>query len=275
MILVTGVGGRVGRRVLDDLAAAGAAVRAGTTRPDGVPVPAGGSVVRLDLADPATMPAALDGIDGVFLYAEPRGAGPFVAAAEAAGVKRVVLLSSLGVERGDQSPITLRHSIVEDALRGSSMAWTFLRPGPFATNALRWAPTIKAEGVVRLPYPESHGAPIHEADIAAVAVTALLGDGHDGHVYQLSGPASLTLREQAEQIGEATGRPVRVEAVDPAVARAEMAKAVPEFVVDALLGMQAEADGVPQPVWKTVEEVSGQPARPFAQWAADHAADFV
>jgi uncharacterized protein YbjT (DUF2867 family) len=275
MILVTGVGGRVGRRVLDDLVAAGPAVRAGTTRPDTVPVPASGSVVRLDLADPATMPAALDGIDSVFLYAEPRGAAAFVAAAEAAGVKRVVLLSSMGVERGDQSPITLRHSIVEDALRASTLAWTFLRPGQFATNALRWVPTIRAEGVVRLPYPESHGTPIHEADIAAVAVTTLLGDGHEGQVYQLSGPASLTLREQAEQIGEATGRPVRVEAVDPAVARAEMAKAVPEFVVDAVLGMQAEADGVPQPVSDRVEQVSGQPARPFAQWAVDHAADFV
>ncbi|MGK3204671.1 hypothetical protein [Amycolatopsis sp. MEPSY49] len=55
---------------------------------------------------------------------------------------------------------------------------------------------------------------IHEADIAAVAARALTSSGHLGATYSLTGPESLTVRQQAAVLGRVTGRPARVETQD-------------------------------------------------------------
>ncbi|WP_240167496.1 SDR family oxidoreductase [Streptomyces noursei] len=69
-----------------------------------------------------------------------------------------MLLSALGVESGDptRDPIVRMHRAAEEALRRSRLAWTFLRPGAFATNTLQWAPAMRASGTVRAPYPQAH-----------------------------------------------------------------------------------------------------------------------
>jgi uncharacterized protein YbjT (DUF2867 family) len=70
--------------------------------------------------------------------------------------------------------------------------WTFLRPGIFAANSETWwAPQIRAGGVVRWPLVGVHTAPIHEFDIAAVAVRVLCEGGHAKREYVLTGPESL------------------------------------------------------------------------------------
>ena len=96
-ILVTGARGYVGGGVLTGLLEAGASVRASSRRPDADALPEGVEVVQADLTDPTSLPAALDGVRKVFLYAQPDGVAEFAAAAKAAGVEHVVLLSSLSV----------------------------------------------------------------------------------------------------------------------------------------------------------------------------------
>jgi uncharacterized protein YbjT (DUF2867 family) len=118
-------------------------------------------------------------------------------------------------------------------------------------------------------------APIHERDIAAVAVRALCGEDHDGKEFVLTGPASLTQREQVHIIGDAIGRPLRFEELPPELARQEMLKRWPSPAVDMLLRAYAAAVDRPAFVTSTVEEVTGAPARSFREWAADHAEDFV
>ncbi len=81
------------------------------------------------------------------------------------------------------------------------------------------ASAIRAERVVRYPFADQVGVPVHEADVAAVAVAALLEDGHAGNVYTLSGPARVTYREQVEAIGAALGSEVRYEEVSREEAR--------------------------------------------------------
>src|SRR5262245_41507085 len=103
MILVTGATGNVGRHVLTLLVASGHAVRALSRTPDRTDWPAEVEVGPGDLVDPASLDAALAGVDTVFLFAVP-GSGPgFVTAATRAGVRKVVLLSSGGVE--DDVPV--------------------------------------------------------------------------------------------------------------------------------------------------------------------------
>jgi uncharacterized protein YbjT (DUF2867 family) len=275
-ILVTGATGNVGRNVVELLLAAGVPVRATSRRPATAGLPDGVEVREADLARPETLPAALSGVDKVYLFPEPDAVDGFVDAARSAGVRHVVLLSSLSATAPDpdDNPIGRRHIVVERALEASGMAWTFVRPGAFAVNTLQWAESIRAEGVVRAPYPEANVAPVHEKDIAAVAVRALLEDGHEKAAYAITGPESITQRRQVELIAAAIGQPVRFEELDPAQVRKQMAAWLSPQVADVLLGYLAEYNGKPAEVYDTVEKVTGRPGRTFAQWAVDHATDF-
>ncbi|WP_433136485.1 NAD(P)H-binding protein [Actinomadura nitritigenes] len=273
-ILVTGARGAVARDLVRRLVAAGLPVRAAGRDPAAARLPGGVEAVRADLADPGTLGPALDGVARVFLYAERQGLDGFAARARAAGVEHVVLLSAAGADASSADPIARLHGEAEEAVARSGIAWTFLRAGGFATNALQWAGTIRAEGVVRDPFPESWTAPIHEADIAAVALRALTGPGHAGTAPVLTGPERLTRRRQAERIGEAIGRTVAVERQDLDEHRRDLARWGPPEVAEALIRHSVAAIDAPPPVTGDVERITGRPARTFAEWARDHAADF-
>jgi uncharacterized protein YbjT (DUF2867 family) len=151
------------------------------------------------------------------------------------------------------------------------LKWTILRPHAFAANTLRWAEQIRAEGVVREPYGQAAMSLVHERDIAAVAVRALIQDGHGSAVYELTGPHSLTQAEQARVIGEVIGRPVRWEETSPEDARQRMlTRGWPPEAVDGILRAQAAMTAGPAPVTTTVQEVTGAAARTFRSWVAEH-----
>jgi uncharacterized protein YbjT (DUF2867 family) len=275
-VLVTGGRGHVARAVVDGLLAAGQQVRVASRCPEETVVPAEVETVRVDLADPETLPAALDGVTKVFLYADARGIDGFVKAAEAAGSPHIVLLSALGVEEGDPAndPIVRMHRAAETSLRHSGLRWTFLRPGSFATNTLQWAPAIRATGTVKAPYPQAHAASIHEADIADIAVLALTRPGHEGRTYPLSGPESVTQQEQIDCLSEATGRQIRLEEVSTTEYRATLGQWGDEELVNTLVKHLVDADNRPAPVYTTYPDLTGEQGRTYARWAADHAADF-
>ncbi|MEW9532440.1 NAD(P)H-binding protein [Microbispora sp. NPDC049125] len=276
MILVTGATGRVGRGVVEELAEAGRDVRALTRHPDGAGLPGSAEIVRGDLSQPETFPAMLAGVEAVFLYALSGTAPAFLRAATEAGVRRVVVLSSLIVNDDvevQRNLIAATHAEVEDAVSDAGLEWTFLRPGTFAANSLQWAGQVKKGDVVRVPFADEVTSPIHEADIAAVGVRALTDEGHAGEKYLLTGPESLTQRDQVRIIGEAIGRPLQAEGMSLAEAREQMIQHMPAHVVDALIAIRRAAIGREALVTDTVEKVTGRPARTFAQWAADHAAE--
>ncbi|MGW7481303.1 NAD(P)H-binding protein [Nonomuraea muscovyensis] len=268
-VLVTGATGTVGRQVAAHLGGTGAEVRALARDPRALEQQ-GIEVVRGDLADPHTLHAPLAGVDAVFLV------WPFATAEGMAEVldviaehaRRVVYLSSAAVRDHEQR--------AERLIERTGLAWTFLRPHVFAANALRWATQIRAEGAVRGPYGAATMAPIHEHDIAAVAVRALTGDGHDGASYELTGPESLAQTEQVRVIGEVIGRPVRWIETSPATARREMLdRGWPDAAVDGVLQAQAALVTEPGPVTSTVEKVTGAAARTFREWVHDHSSAFL
>jgi uncharacterized protein YbjT (DUF2867 family) len=275
--VVFGARGNVGRHVVAGLLAVGDKVRATSRTPDASGFPSGVEVVAADLERPETLATALAGAEKVFVYAKPDGVEGFVEAAASAGVEHVVLLSSAAVvgPGAEQNPIAIQHRAVEVAIERSGIDWTFIRPGMFATNTLWWwQRPIRDEGIVRNPYPEAQTAPVHEKDLAALAVTALTGSGHRRQAYTVYGPESLTLRRQVEYIGDALGRPIRIEEISVAQARAEMGRTIPSIGVETFLRQWAARNGTPAQVSTIVEEVTGRPGRDFAQWAVDHVNDF-
>ncbi|HEY0813959.1 MAG TPA: NAD(P)H-binding protein [Pseudonocardia sp.] len=275
-ILVTGARGHVGAAVLNELLAAGEAVRASSRDPRPGQLPDGVEVVRADLTEPESLPDALAGVRKVFLYAHPETAEEFAASARKAGVEHVVLLSSSSVlypER-DANPIALRHLTVERALEQAGLDWTFVRPGYFATNLLRWR-SIRAERALRTAFPEATTSPVHERDIAAIAARALLDDAHRRAAYPVLGPGPLTTREQVAAIAEALGEPVRLEEVDVDTYRGDLRTQLPEFLIERLVQSRGQVSELPAELaTDAVPAVLGRPALPFAEWARDHVADF-
>jgi hypothetical protein len=88
----------------------------------------------------------------------------------------------------------------------------------------------------------------------------------------LTGPASLTGREQVAILGDELGRPLQVREIGSDEFRTQM-RGAPPGIADTLLGLWAAADGIPQPV-EDVVRLTGRPGRSFAAWAHDHRATF-
>lgn len=267
-ILVTGATGHVGRHLVEQLAAAGHPVRALTRDPAKARLPKGVEAVAGDFADPASLERALDGATGLHLMTAfgpknetvPQSAQLASAAIEA-GVKRVTLLWN-----GFRGP-------VEEAF--AALNPTELQPGEFMSNALTWAEEIKSEGVVREAFGHIGHAPVHEADIAAVAVVALTTDELAGQQLKLTGPEVLNLPDQIGAINDATGRDVRFEALNEDQGRLRMqALGYDEAAIDYVLGWRADPPAWTQRASDTVERVTGRPARTFADWAREHADAF-
>ncbi|MFJ9522454.1 SDR family oxidoreductase [Kitasatospora sp. NPDC101801] len=276
MIVVTGATGNVGRPLVQALAGAGAKVtavsRTAAELPPGVPH------LTADLADPASLRAALTGADALFLLIAGSGLEldpeALLGAAKAAGVGRVVLQSSQVVGTRPGVPSHAGLHAFEQAVQRSGLDWTVLRPGGFASNALLWAEPVRAHRTVAAPFGDVGLPVVDPADIAEVAAAVLLGDGHAGRTYELTGPASVSPREQAAAIGAALGEPVRFLAQSAAEARAQLLRFMPEPVVDGTLDILGRPTAAEQRVGPDVERVLGRAARPFADWAQRHAAAF-
>ncbi|MBG0831999.1 NAD(P)H-binding protein [Planomonospora sp. ID67723] len=283
-ILVTGATGIVGRHVVDQLLRAGAGVRALTRNPAAAALPPYVEVVQGDLTAPASVAPAMEGVEAMYLFSVEETAREIVALAERTGVRRIVVLSAASVTAG------LHVNPVERAVEESGLEWTHVRPCGFMANMLQiWTPSIRTERVVRYPFADEPMNLIHEADIAAVAVAALLQDGHHGKAYTLTGPELITVREQVRAIGAALGEEVRYEEVTRERAR-ELMKAQGGFAAesaDLMLGFVEYGGGDPEGggyadqdwsalmrIWPDVQQVTGRAPRDYATWARDHVADF-
>jgi uncharacterized protein YbjT (DUF2867 family) len=275
-VLVIGATGNIGSQVVAQLVTSGAPVRALARNPDAARLPAGIDLRRADLTAPETLDACLDGVDSVFLvWTAPMAAVEAAIARIARHARRIVFLTApLKTPHPffqQPNPGRILAETVERTIEASSLEWTYLRAGMFALDARHfWGPQIRAGDVVNWPHLDAATAPIDERDIAAVGVRALLEDGHAGKEYVITGPESLTQREQIAAIGDVLGRALRIEELPPDQWNPGMPPALAKMLLDAW----AVAVGRPAWVTTTVEEVTGRPARCFREWAADNLAAF-
>ena len=284
LVLVTGATGRVGRLVVDELLRAGASVRALTRRPERAALPAGVELVAGDFTVPASLDSALDGAAAVFLVwtAAPATAPAVVAqlaAYPSSQPRRVVYLSApfRTPHPFFQQPNPMRdlHAEVERLLAATSLDVAIVRPGMFASNALHWwAPQIRNGDLVRWPYAAAETAPIDERDIGAVVARVLLDARHACGDFVLTGAESLSQAAQVRIIGDAIGRPLRLEELSPDEFRRGAAGTWPAGVAEMLLAAWRATLGRPAFVTSTVHDILGSPPRAFSEWAADHAAAF-
>ncbi|KAA0917827.1 hypothetical protein FGF04_38040 [Streptomyces apricus] len=183
--------------------------------------------------------------------------------------------ASVADERA-QDLITRWQRACEAALTSSGLGWTLLRPRAFMSNALSWAPSVRAEGLVRSLYGHAPNACVHPRDIADVAVLALTEQGHAGRAYTLTGPQSLSAVQQTQQLARALGRRLRFAELEPAQARTALLRRHPAAVAEALLeSALRQKAGAKAQVLDTVRALTGRAPRAFGTWAHDHAHAFT
>ncbi|MCC3273528.1 NAD(P)H-binding protein [Arthrobacter zhangbolii] len=268
-ILVTGATGQVGRHLVSQLHESGHTVRALTRNPAKADLPAGVEAVAGDLTGITSLRSAFEGIDAIHLITfggddgeDLTNGAEIVRLAERSGISRATVL-------GGWSPTS-----IEGALKASSISWTIVQPAEFMGNALDLAPEVRASRTVSMlaNYPS---AVVHEADIAAVAATALTSDGHGGKAYPLTGPEALTTAQRTQLLAESTGEPIRFVQLSEEAERERLrGYGYDEDYVEFGIQLAANPPAAAGTVLPTIEEVTGRSPRTFAQWAREHANQF-
>jgi uncharacterized protein YbjT (DUF2867 family) len=279
--LITGATGDVGSKVVDCLLRRGERPRvfarnetkARSRFGDRVDVFVG------DLADPASLRPALEGVDALFLV----NTGPQIPAldeaaakvAKAAGVRHLVKLSSMDVEQG--LAIGAWHERGEAAVRASAIPFTFVQPTGFMSNLLAWAPSIKGEGVVRSSTGEGRRAFIHSDDIAAVATKALTTREYVGESLPITGPEALNYAEVTTKLGAAIGRRLRFQPISDEEARQRYAATgASSLETEAHVSLwRAIREGRLANITDNVERILGRKSIAMDQWAMENTTAFL
>ncbi len=283
MILVTGATGTVGSEVVSQLLAAGQQVRALVRDPSTAARKLGdrAEIAVGDAGRPETLDAALDRVERMYLLLpmvptlREWDAG-LVAAAQRAGVRHIVKQSNMGAQSERATTMQRWHRAGEQLIESSGIAWTFVRPTGFMTNALGWAHMIKTQATVYTPGGDGKLPVVDPRDIAAVAVAALTEPGHEGSAYDVTGPTALSAAEQIKTISDEIGKPIaHVDIPESAARDGMLATGMPTEIVDALLEFMSDVRaGRSATVSDAVQRVTGRSARTFRAWVQDHAAAF-
>ena len=280
MILITGATGHIGSELIAALLPAQAGhIRVLTRNPDAV-FPDGTQKVVADLGDSDLAPV-LDGVHAVFLLTDGLNIAAhdhrLIAAAQQAGVERIVKLSVRSVGHDATDPITTWHRAGEEAIRDSGIGWTFLRPTALMSNALNWAPMIATDQVVHAPFAAGRAAVVDPADIAAVAAASLTDDGHNHRVYELTGPEPLSPTDQVAILSQVLDRDLRYAETDPADTLAQMVSyGMPEELAHAIIEMfRSTLEPYNSEPTGDITTVTSRPARSFTDWAQAHRAELL
>ncbi|MFQ5908985.1 MAG: SDR family oxidoreductase [Thermoplasmata archaeon] len=286
-ILATGATGNVGSEVVKQLSAKGASVRAcchTLSKAGGIRGP-GVEIVEVDYDEPETVEAAFKGVERLFLLT-PGWPGVertveitklLVEEAKKAMVQHIVRLSALWADAEAKVPPMRWHRQAEKIIEESRIPYTFVRPADFMqTYPMSHGQTIKAQNAIYTGTGEGKIGFVDARDIAAVAVEALTGDGHEGKIYPTTGPEALSHNQVAKILSEVLGRKItHVNLSEEDVRKGIEEAGLPDWYLDAAIeASRSTREGRYSAVSATVEEVTGKKPRSFEQFARDYAEAF-
>ncbi|HAI13324.1 MAG TPA: NmrA family transcriptional regulator [Phycisphaerales bacterium] len=266
-ILVLTANGKTGKRVAQRLENQGRKVRYGSRS----------AAIPFDWNLPETWGPVLEGVHCVYMVYIPDLAIPQALSAiqdlthlaVQSGVQKLVLLSGRGeVEAQRCEQFVLNANVASTIVRASWFNQNFSE-GEFLDMVL--------SGTIALPAGDIHEPFIDIDDIADVVVAALTEAGHDGKVYELTGPRLLTFAQAVESIAKASGRDLQyVPITSEQFTDALEDQHVPADFIWLLNYLFTQVlDGRNAHVTDGVQEALGRPARDFDLYAQNMAATGV
>ncbi len=283
-ILITGATGNIGTELAKQLSAQKIPFRALVRSIDkamDLAALEGAELVTGDFNDPASLANALKGIKRAFLLTNSTEQAEslqlnFVTAARAAGVAHIVKLSQLAASLDSPVRFLRYHAAVECRIRQSGLAYTFLRPNLFMQGLLVFHDPILYQGKFFAPAGNAKVSTVDIRDIAAVAAAALTQNGHEGKIYDLTGPEALTHAQMAAGLSESLGHMVQFVDVTPADMRqAILAVGFPQWQADGLIEDYAHySRGEASLLSPAIQEVTGRAPYDFRTFADDYKGAF-
>lgn len=277
--LVTGITGNVGRYAAAELHRSGMPVTGAVTDPDRARRSLGDryGLVRFDFLDPATYDEALDGADRIFLMrppalSKPEQLIPFIVAAKARGIRHMVFLSLLGIEKNPFPP----HARIEKLIAGSGMAYTFLRPGFFMQNMTGpHLEDIRDRNDLFLPAGRALVSLVDARDIGEAAARVLLDpEAHSNRAYDLTGPEAITYGRAAAVLTKVLGRTITYS--NPSLLRfrkEKLRQGADQSFVNVMCALYLMTRlGMAKKVTRDLEDLLGRRPATFETFARDHAA---
>lgn len=277
MILVSGATGNVGKELIRDLLNKGAQVRVLVRDPKKVAQLGNQVEVAIgDLDQPETILPAMQGVEKLyFVTPVTKQVSSLLKAAKQAGVQYVVKQSTIEADRS-LGPGKW-HREHEEQIRSIGFTWTFIRPTMFTSNTIEWwGATIKSQNAVYFPGGKGKVPPVDSRDVASVACAVLTQSGHEGKVYEVTGPEAHTIGDMVQVLARALGKPLRYVNVPAFLAAIWLRRfgMSPELVKGLMETLGALRRNEYAYVTDTVERVGGAKPRTFEAWCRENIGEF-
>jgi uncharacterized protein YbjT (DUF2867 family) len=276
-VLVIGALGNVGTEVAREVLARGGSVRVADMNVARIRERFGDAVeaVRFDFTNPSTYAATFSGVQKMFYMRPPhltnvqRDMVPSMDAAKAAGVKHVVFLSLIGIEKMSYVP----HYKVETYLKEIGMQTTYLRCSFFMQNLnTTHRNEIKERNEIFVPVGKAKTAFIDVRDIGAAAAVTLTQPGHENKNYNLTGSEGLDYLQVARCMSEVLGRTITYRDPNPLHFLIEtIRRGTPAVFALVMLGLyRSTRFGMAETITDQVEHLTGRKPISFQQYVMDY-----
>jgi len=277
-IAVTGATGELGGRVARELSSRGLEQRLIVRDPARAPKLPGAAVVTASYEDSETMARALEGASTLFLVSGHEDPDRIslhrkaIEGARLAGVERIVYTSFMGAAPNATFPYARDHGATEQAVREAGISLTSMRDTLYADFAPRF---VGDDGVIRAPAGHGRVAWVARADVARLAAVLLTEPGHEGQIYDVSGPHAIDLHETARILTKATRRAITYHA-ETLVEAKESRAGHPDWLVDGWVGSYLMLDtGEGSVTSHTIEHLTGHRPMTLSEFLAAEPSSFA
>ncbi len=276
-VLVTGATGNTGSLLVPALLKADVDVRV-FARNEAKAKPIkdlGAEVVIGDLDDPAAILPAVKDVDKIYLLTwngrtQLKQAENVINAAKHEGVSHIIRHSMWGA---DKSRIIKQGYEIEEMVKSSGLQWTILKPTFFMQNTMMAAQTISSDGVIYWDMKDGKLGMIDVRDIADAAFAVIVGKGHEGKSYILTGPEAISFNDVAKIFSDVLHKEVKyVNVPHEASIQAMTGMGMPEWIAEGYAELdEGFGENFANDTTKNVENLTWHPARSFEQFANDFA----